>query len=191
MTPRSGPGSCVSNVHLHSLHFGHQSLIIGSSASACDGPLVTAASTPLCCVWRDFCDQKGFPCSSGCRNAQNASKATIWLFGFWSKQTSEWQVTHPPSKISNKTQQLSWFTSFATVKKTPRKRPLYSGCTSKSALMNVTLIGDRIHVWCLHLLSFFTHKQLISDVYLNRLSLLSETTLYCPAAIEHICINEM
>lgn len=49
--------------------------------------------------------------------------------------------TSPPQKISNETQQLSWFTSFATVKKTPRKHPLYSGCASKSALMNVTLIG--------------------------------------------------
>lgn len=93
MAPRSGPGSCVSDVHLHVFHFGHKSLIMGSSASASHGPFVTAAYTPLRCVWA-FCNQKDFPCSSGCRNTQNACNTTN-PFVFWSKQTSEWQVTHP------------------------------------------------------------------------------------------------
>lgn len=100
--------------------------------------------------------------------------------------------TSPPQKISNETQQLSWFTSFATVKKTPRKHPLYSGCASKSALMNVTLIGVLIgSMFDVGTFCHFSHTDGWSQTSApNRLSLHRETmfALYCPAAFKNILI---
>jgi len=44
-----------------------------------------------------FLYQKGFPCSSGCRNLHSTSKAAEAV-GLRSKKTSKSQVTHSPRK---------------------------------------------------------------------------------------------
>lgn len=151
MAPRSASCSCASNVHLYIHKLGSLATrSIHASLSCYQGVLRPGLPSG-----------EDSPCSSGCSNGQNASKKAKPL-GSRSKQTSKSQETFPPSKISNERQQLSWFTSFATVENTPRKHPLNSDCTSKTALMKVMLISVLIWSdWCLvsvlfRLLTFYS-----------------------------------
>lgn len=125
--------------------------------------------------------------SSGCRNMQNASKAANHV---WLQIKANFKIacdTFPHSKISNKMQQFSWFTSFATGKNTLHKHPLNSDCTSKSTLMDAMLIralirADRCLMSVLFM-SLFTQKWIISQFCINRLLQCKKTVfaVYCPA----------
>lgn len=114
----------ASNVHLCILHFGDQSLIFLLSASPSHGWFATRTfhMPPLC--EEEFLpltlpDQKGCPCSSGCRNMQNASKAAK-PFGSRSKQTSKSQMTNfPPHNYQMK--RNSWAGSHPSLKNPQKK----------------------------------------------------------------------
>lgn len=154
---------------------------------------MTAAYTPLRCVWRAFCDQKGFPCSSGCRNMQNASKA-INPFGVWSKQTSEWQVTHPP--LEN----IKWNTTVELIhilrycqKDASQTPPLFRlRFKVSSDECDANRCSDRIEsMFDVGTFCHFSHTDGWSQTSApNRLSLHRETmfALYCPAAFKNILI---
>lgn len=141
MVPRSGPGSCVSNVPLLFLHFGHQSWIIGSSAPPSHGLCVTAVYTPLCRVWRSLCDQWRIPLLLWLQKDAERfqSNQPVWLL---IKANIRMTGDTSPS-LENIRWNNSWADSHPPLpsKRHLAKQPLYSGSTSKSALMNVTLIG--------------------------------------------------
>lgn len=93
---------------------------------------------------------------------------------FQSSQTVWFQIKTNIKSWQDKYQmkQLGWFTSFATVKTTPRKHPFTSDCVSNSTLINVMLIirSD----WCLTSVLFFVSHFLFY-------AKMNQQAVYCPA----------
>lgn len=121
MAPRSGPGSCVSNVPLLFLHFWPSKLnnrVICATISrpVCDSSL----HTPLSCLQVFLRSVKDSLAPLVAETRRTLPKQPTRLTSDQSKhQNDRWRIPLP-RKYQTK-QQLSWFTCFATVKKTPRK----------------------------------------------------------------------
>lgn len=116
----------------------------------------------LCrCVLRDSCVdvpflyQKGFPCSSGCRNLHCTSRAAEARWLHIKANIKNLQVTHSPLKFG-KWKKSSWADSYLLLSKHDLSpTPTNSERTSRSNLVKLMLIGAQI--------SFYNSKLFSSD----------------------------